>query len=115
MQGFEHVGVSLDFFVTGVDRRYVNCNVSVGLGQRVVDLIRKSQDIVLNFTLGIEGRQVDLLDNCLEVAEPVLRFSVSLWGLCLHHLNFRVLYFFWLRGAEVIFKFLLIINLTNKF
>ena len=91
MQGFEHVRVSLDFFVTGVDRRYVNCNVSVGLGQRVVDLIRKSQDIVLNFTLGIEGRQVDLLDNCLEVAEPVLRFSVSLWGLCLHHLNFLVL------------------------
>ena len=67
---------------------YINCNVSVRLSQRVVDLVRKLHNVVLDFALRVEGRQVDGLDDCLQVAEPILRLGVS--GLvltCLCHLN----------------------------
>ena len=75
IEGFEHLGVALDLLVARCDGRNVNRNVSVRLRQRIVDLVGELQDVVLDITLGslgLKGRQVDLLDDGLEVAEPVL-------------------------------------------
>ena len=58
-----------------------NGNVSVGLSQRIVDLVSKLEDLVLNVALGFERGQIGLFDDGLQVAEAVLRviaFSVSL-------------------------------------
>ena len=71
IEGFEHLGVALDLLVTRCDGRNVNRNVSVRLRQRIVDLVGELQDIVLDITLGslgLKGRQIDLLDDSLEVA-----------------------------------------------
>ena len=72
----EHLRVALDFLITGVDGRHVNRNVSVGLRQRIVDLVRELEDVVLDFALGHERGQEDILDDRLKVAEPVLALFV---------------------------------------
>lgn len=72
LEGLEHLCVALDFFVAGRNGRDINCNVSVSLRQSIIDLVRKLKNVVLNLGLGLEGGQVDLLDDGLEVTEPVL-------------------------------------------
>ena len=74
----EHLWVALDFLVTGSDGRHVNRNVSVGLRQRVVDLVRELENVVLDFALRFERGQEDVLDDRLKVAEPVLTLLVRL-------------------------------------
>lgn len=72
-----------DLFIGDCLLRHENGNVSVRLRQRIVDLVSEFQDIVLDFALGLEGRQEDLLDYCLEVSQPILRLSVR--RVCLNH------------------------------
>lgn len=80
----KHLRVALDLLVSLVDGRHVNRNVAVRLSQRVVDLVRELEDVVLDVRLGVERRQVHILDDRLQVAESVLRLLVSF---LLRHLN----------------------------
>ena len=75
---FEHLWVALDFLIAGIDGRHVNRNVSVGLRQRVVNLVRELENVVLDFALRFERGQEDVLDDRLQVAEPVLTLLVRL-------------------------------------
>ena len=78
LEGLEHLCVALDFFVAfSISGRDLNRNVSVSLRQSIIDLVRKLKNVVLNLGLGLEGGQVNLLDDGLEVTEPVLRLRVS--------------------------------------
>ena len=82
----EHGRIALQLILIHVlDVGYVDRNVSVRLSQRVVDLVRKLHDVVFDFALRVEGRQVDSLDDRLQVTEPILRLRVS--GLRLCHLK----------------------------
>ena len=85
LEGLQHFWVALDFLVTGCDGRDENCNVSVGLCQRVADLAIKLHNVMLNLGLSVESGQKHLLDHGLEIAEPVLRFLVAF--LLYHDLN----------------------------
>ena len=75
---FEQLGVALDLLITRVDWRHVNRNVSVGLRQRVVDLVGELEDVVLDLALRFERGQENVLDDRLQVAEPVLTLLVRL-------------------------------------
>jgi len=77
----DHNAVPLDFFVVAGDVRHVNGNVSVRLLKGGINLVGKLGDIVLDLALGLECGQVHLLDNGLQVFEPVLRFFL----VGLHH------------------------------
>lgn len=72
LEALEHLCVALDFFVASRNGRDIDCHVTVRLRQRVVNLVRKLKDVVLDLGLGLEGGQVDFLDYGLEVAESVL-------------------------------------------
>jgi len=72
----------LDLFVAGGLGWDVNCNVSVGLRECVVNLVGKLEDVVFYLALRLEGRQEDLLDHSLEVSQPILRLSICV---CLSH------------------------------
>ena len=75
-----------DLFVAAFLLGHENGNVSIGLRQRIVDLVGEFKDVVLNFTLRrhIHSRKEHLLDDRLEVTEAVLRLGVA--GLvCLNH------------------------------
>ena len=49
LERLEHLLVALDDVVAGRDRWNVNGNVSIGLRQRVADLVRKLGYVVLDF------------------------------------------------------------------
>ena len=83
LEGLEDLGVDGDLLVAGRDGRDVNCNVPVGLRERIVDLMRKLEYVVLDVTFGLKRGQVHHLDDRLEVIEAVLRLFVSLFS----HLN----------------------------
>ena len=61
LEGLEDLGVDRDLVVARCDGRHVNCNVSVGLCERVVDLVCELQDVVLDLALRLERWQVHRL------------------------------------------------------
>ena len=51
----EEVLVDSHLVVVSRLRRHINCNVSVGLREGVVDLVRELEDVVLDFALRLQG------------------------------------------------------------
>ena len=49
----ENLRVVRDLLITGFLGRYINRNVSIGLGEGVVDLVGELQDVVLDLTLAL--------------------------------------------------------------